>query len=107
SAPRGHPLNVAGADRALVAERIAVADFALPDQRDRLHPAMRVIREARLVISGIDGFEMIEQQKRVEVIEPARPDAAAQMDAGPPSRTAASPRFRAAGSSPGLSTRSP
>ena len=59
-----------------VAERIAVADLALADDRDRLDPTMRVVRESRLVIMGIRGFEMVEQQERVHVIELGRPDAA-------------------------------
>ena len=51
AAARRHPLDVAGADGALVAERVAVAHFALPDQRHGLDAAVRVIGEPGLVVA--------------------------------------------------------
>ena len=57
-------------------------DLALPDQRHRLHAAVRVVRKSRLVVRRIDGLEVVEQQERIEMVEPTRPDAPTQMDTG-------------------------
>src|SRR5262249_21762339 len=81
STPRAHPLDVAGTDDAAMAERVAVLDLAAPDHRDRLDPAVRVIRESGLVVGRLLRFEVIEQQERVEVVQPASADAAPKMDA--------------------------
>src|SRR5262249_49572881 len=77
-----HPLDVAGADRALVTERVAVLDLALADDRHRLAPAMRMVGKARLVVGRLERLEVVEEQEWVEVVEPPGADAPAQMDAG-------------------------
>jgi len=46
-----------------------VPHFALPDERDGLDPAVRVIRERRLVVGRTDGLEC-RGAETVEVIEP-------------------------------------
>ena len=51
-------------------------------ERDRLDPAVRVVREARLVVHRVGRLEVVEQQKRVQMIERARPQAPAQAHAG-------------------------
>jgi hypothetical protein len=43
---------------------------------------MRVIRKARLVVGRLGRLEVIEQQERIQVIEPAGAYAAAEMNAG-------------------------
>src|SRR6185436_14965622 len=43
AAPRRHPLDVAGPDRPLVAERVPMLHFTRADDRDRLDPAMRMV----------------------------------------------------------------
>ena len=65
-----------------MAERVPVPDLPLADERDRLDPAMRVVRKARLVVCRTDRLEMIEQQKRIEVVEPAGADTATQVHPG-------------------------
>jgi len=75
AAPRGHPLDVAGADRPVVPERVSMLHFARAHDRDGLDPSMRMVREAGLVIAGVDRLEVIEEQERIEVV--ARPGAEA------------------------------
>src|SRR5581483_1401705 len=83
AAPGGHPLDVAGADRPPVAERVAVPHLAAAHDRDRLDAAVRMVRESRLVVGGGDRLEVVEQQERVEVVERAGADAAPEVDPGP------------------------
>jgi len=66
-----------------VTERVAVLDLALADERDGLDAAMGMIREPRLVVGRLNRLEVVEQQERVEMVEPAGTDAPAEMDAGP------------------------
>src|SRR5262249_57047714 len=84
AAARRHPLDVAGANRALVPERVTVLDLALAHDRDRLDASVRVIRKARLVIGRLDRLEVIEEQERIEMVEPAGAGGPAQKGAGPP-----------------------
>ena len=51
-------------------------------ERDRLDPAVRMVREARLVVRRVGRLEVVEQQKRVQMIERARPQTTAQAHAG-------------------------
>jgi hypothetical protein len=44
---------------------------------------VRVVRKTRLVVGSLDRLEVIEQQERIQVIEPAGADAAAQMTPAP------------------------
>ena len=43
---------------------------------------MGVIREAGLVVGGIDRLEVVEEQEGVEMVELSSPDAAPEMNAG-------------------------
>src|SRR5437773_3439457 len=83
AASRGHPLNVAGADRPTVSQRVSVPHFAAPNHRDRLDSAMRVIREAGLVVARLGRLEVVEEQEGIEVVEPSSPDASSEMDPRP------------------------
>lgn len=40
-------------------------DLGFPDDRDRLDPAVRVVREARLVVGRVDRLVMVEEQEGV------------------------------------------
>ncbi len=82
AAPGCHPLNVAGGDRAVVAEAVAVLDRPGKDVRDRLDPAMGVPGEARQVIRRQVIAKIVEQQKRIEVGRVAESKRAAQVHAG-------------------------
>ena len=76
-------MNVPRSDAALVAEGVAVLHLSGAHDRDRLDPAMRVIWKARLVVFRPHRLEVVEQQKRVEMIERAGADAPPEMDARP------------------------
>ena len=77
-----HPLHVAGAEHALIAEAVAVLDLAGQDVGDRLDAAMRMPGKAGLVLVGIVVAEIVEQQERIELLGVAEAEGAAQMHAG-------------------------
>ena len=58
-------------------------DLAAKDVRDRLHPPMRMPREAGAVLGGAVGAEVVEEQKWVVLFGRAEADRAMQVDAGP------------------------
>lgn len=62
-------------------EQVAVAHLACEHVSHRLDASVRVKRKSRFVVSRFDRTEMIEEQERIDVIEPARGDAAAQVHA--------------------------
>jgi hypothetical protein len=64
AAAGGHPLHVAGAERAAVAEAVAVLDRAGEHVGDRLDAAMRMPREPGEVVVRIVVAEVVEQQER-------------------------------------------
>ena len=82
AASRGHPLQIARADLTGIPHRISVAHGAREQIGHRFDAAMRMQRETRLVIGGIFRLEMIQQQKRIEVIQCMRADAAFEPNAG-------------------------
>src|SRR5687767_9217984 len=57
-------------------------DLAIPDDRHRLDPAMRVIREPGFVVRGTPRLEVVEEQEGVEMVESAGSEAPAEMHAG-------------------------
>jgi hypothetical protein len=77
-----HPLDVAGADASLMAERVAVAHLTLAHERHGLDPAVRVIGEAGPIVRRLDRLEVVEQEEWVEVIEAPGADAAPEVDPG-------------------------
>ena len=82
AAPRGHPLQVARPNLAGISHRIPMTNGARQQVRHRFDAAMRMQRKTRLVIGGIFRLEMIQQQKRIEVIQRMRADAAFEPNAG-------------------------
>ena len=82
AAARGHPLHVAGAERAAVAEAVAVFNRSIENIRNRLDAAVRVPRKAGEVIGRPVVAEIVEQQKRIGLGGFAEAECAAQLDAG-------------------------
>ena len=76
-----HPLHVAGAERAAVAEAVAVVDRAGEHVGDGLDAAMRMPREAGEVVVRVVVAEIVEQQERIELAGVAEPKRAAQLHA--------------------------
>ena len=83
AAARGHPLHVAGAQRAGVAEAVAVRDFAGEHVGDRLDAAMRMPRKSVEEIRRTIVPEIVEQQERIELGGIAEPESTVQLDACP------------------------
>ena len=82
AAARGHPLHVAGAERAAIAEAVAVIDGAGEHIGDGLDAAMRMPRKAGEVVGRAVVAEIVEQQERIELGGFAEAEGAAQLDAG-------------------------
>ena len=81
AAAGGHPLNVAGGDRAPVAQAVAVLHRSGEDVRDGLDAAVGMPREARQVVRWHVVAEVVEQQERVVVGRLAEAERAAQVHA--------------------------
>src|SRR5262249_21319733 len=81
AAARGHPLDVAGAERALVAEAVAVLDCARQHVGDRLDASMRMPRKSREVVLRVVVAKVIEEQKRIVLGRVAEAERAAELDA--------------------------
>ena len=82
AAAGGHPLHVAGAERAAVAQAVAVLDRAGQHVGDGLDAAVRVPGEAGEVVLRALVAEIVEQQERIELGGVAEAEGAAQLDAG-------------------------
>ena len=67
AASRRHPLHVAGAEVAAIAEAVTMFDLAGKDVRDGFDAAMRVPGESREIVLGVFVPEVVEQQERIEV----------------------------------------
>src|SRR5208282_5282785 len=77
----GHPLHVARAELAAVAEAVAVLDRARQHISDRLDAAMRMPGEAGLIVFRPVAAEIVHHQERIEVGRVAEAEGAAQPDA--------------------------
>src|SRR5262249_23739227 len=77
-----HPLHIAGAKLAGIAETVAVVDGAGKHIGDGLDAAMGMPWEARAVVIRPIVAEIIEQQKRVEISGIAETKGAMELDAG-------------------------
>ena len=77
-----HPLHVAGAELAAVAEAVAVLDVAGQHVGDGLDAAMRMPGKAGAVFVGTVVAEIVEQQERIEFGGVAEAEGAAQIHAG-------------------------
>ena len=60
-----HPLHVAGAERAAIAETVTVLDGTVEHVRDRLDAAVRMPRKAGEIIGRPVVAEIVEQQERI------------------------------------------
>src|SRR5262245_56739236 len=81
AAAGGHPLHVAGAEVAAVAEAVAERDRPGEHVRDRLDAAMRMPRKAGDVILGTLITKIIEEQERIEVGRVTKAEGALQLHA--------------------------
>src|SRR5712691_2854397 len=82
TAAGGHPLHVAGAERAAVAEAVAVLDRAREHVGDGLDAAMRMPRKAGTVILRPLVAKIVEQQERIEFVGIAEAECALEFDTG-------------------------
>ena|SRR5207244_1670443 len=76
-----HPLHIAGAQAAFVAEAVAVLDRTRKDVCDRFNPAMGMPREALQKILRTLVAEVVEQQKGIELFGVAEPKGALELHA--------------------------
>ncbi len=79
AAARGHPLDVAGGDGAVIPHAVAVLDGPGKDVRDGFDAAVRMPRETRQIIFGNIVAKIVEEKKRVEVRGVAKAERAAQV----------------------------
>ena len=64
-----HPLDIAGSQRPLVAEAVAVFDTAGQDIGNGFDAAVRVPGKACAVIAGIVTAEIVEEQEGIKFLE--------------------------------------
>ena len=77
----GHPLHVAGGHAALVAELVAVRDFACQHVGDGLDAAMGMPGKSGEIVGRVLVAKVVEQQERVELLRFAEAEGALQLDA--------------------------
>ena len=65
-----------------MSERVFVSHLAGADERHRLDAPVRMIGKARLIVGRFGRLEMVEKQKRVQIVETASPDTAPQVNPG-------------------------
>jgi len=82
AAPGAHPLHVAGADGALVAQAVAVVGGAFEHVSDGLDAAVGMVgKAAQRPFQGIVKGKMVEEQEGIEFVADPWRDRAAQLDA--------------------------
>src|SRR5580698_8177654 len=81
TAARGHPLHVAGAEIAAIAQAVAVFDIAGEHISDRLNATMRMPRKAGAIVVRPVVAEIVEQQEWIGFRRFAEAKSAAQLDA--------------------------
>src|SRR5262245_56402077 len=77
----GHPLHVAAAERAAIAETIAVLHGAREHVRDRFDSAMRMPRESREIVARVLVAEVVEEQEGIELPRVAKAERPPEMHA--------------------------
>ena len=82
AASRRHPLHVARAEAAAVAEAVAVFDVSRQHVGDGFDPPVRMPRKAGEIIVRVLVAEVVEQQERIELRRVAEAERALQLDAG-------------------------
>src|SRR5690349_851875 len=79
-APRRHPLDVAGADDAAMAQAVAMFDGPGKDVSDRLNASMRVPRKTGQIVFRSVITKVIKEKKRIELGSIAKSECTPQMD---------------------------
>jgi hypothetical protein len=79
AAARGHPLNVAGAERATIAEAVAVLDAAGENVSNGLDAAVRMPRKTGEIILRPVVAEIIEEEERIGFLRVTESERAAQL----------------------------
>src|SRR4029453_4803706 len=82
AAARRHPLHIARAHLAAVAEAIAMFDAASQDVCDRFDATVWMPREPREIRVGIVVAKIVEEQKRIEVAGGSEPECPPQRHTG-------------------------
>jgi hypothetical protein len=82
AAARRHPLHVAGAEGAAIAEAVAVINGAGKHVGDRFNAAMRMPRESGEEVLGTLVAEIVEEKEGIEFGGLAESKPAVQLDAG-------------------------
>ena len=77
-----HPLHVAGAEAAAIAQAVAVIHRACEHVRDGLDAAVRMPWETREIVRRVFVPEVVEEQKGIEFGGVAEPERPLQLDAG-------------------------
>ena len=81
AAAGGHPLHVAGAEIAAIAEAVAVLDGTGQHISNGLDAAMRMPRKPGAVIFRPVVAEIVQQQERIEFARVAEAEGAIELDA--------------------------
>src|SRR2546426_1016907 len=81
AAPGRHPLHISGGHLSLVAQAVTVFDGAGKHVGDRLDTAVRMPRESCPVVVRVVVAEIVQQEKRIEILRFAEPEGALQLDA--------------------------
>src|ERR1700752_3853633 len=82
AAPGGHPLYVAGAKLAPVAQAVAVFDRPRQDVGDGLDAPVRMPRKAGEIVAWALVAEIVQQQERVELAGGAESERAVELHPG-------------------------
>src|SRR5579872_2372506 len=82
AAARRHPLHVAGAERAAIAQAVAMLDGAGKYVGYRLDAAMRMPRKTGEIVLRSIVAEIVKQEERVGLLGLAETEGAAQLDPG-------------------------
>src|SRR5579863_3612049 len=82
AAAGGHPLHVAGADHAAVADAVAVRDRPRQHISDGFDAAMRMPGKASKIVLRNVVAEIVKQEERIEILGVAEPERPPQMHPG-------------------------
>ena len=82
AAPGGHPLHVAGAEHAGIAEAVAMGDRAGQHIGDRLDAAVGMPGKAGQIVARPIVAEIVHHQERIEIRRVAEAEGAPELDAG-------------------------
>ena len=80
-APRSHPLNVTGPQRARVPEAVPVRDGPFEHIGDGLDPPVRMPGKSRAIVFRTIVAEVVEQEEWIEFARIPKAEGATQLDA--------------------------